>query len=60
MCEMDASAERSVLEGGATCADNDGEEFDQPKKGLLSRISLPYWSRFGMKSNQSIEDNPQV
>ena len=50
MCEMEASAERSVLEEGAigrmegfqasnaTCADNDGEGFDQPKKISLSQF----------------------
>ena len=66
--DIEASEERSVLEvdnldpqaSDATTTDKDGEEFDQPKKNPLSRISLPYWSRFGVKSGQSIEDNPQV
>ena len=70
--DIEASEERSVSGGDnldssidpltfdATTTDKDGELFDQPKKSPLSRISLPYWSRFGVKSNQNIEDNPQV
>ena len=70
--DIEASEERSVLEGhnldpsidpqafDATTTDKHGEEFDRPKKSSLSRISLPYWARFGVKSDQSIEGNPQV